>query len=91
MTTFIVTFHYFGRDWFLCGKSWTVEPARASHYINGDAADAALLTARRCMKNKQVKTRIVVASQTVASSPFGSDNEGISPNAAAHLLVAGSP
>jgi len=73
--TYVVTFHYLGCDWFLCGKSWTVEPARASHYINAEAAGAALATARRFMKNKQVKARIVAAAPTVGTPPVGSDKE----------------
>ncbi len=59
MKTFTVTFRYLGRDWFLCGKSWTDECARASHYVSEHAAEAALVKARRYMRNKQAKARIV--------------------------------
>jgi|SRR5271170_6196034 hypothetical protein len=67
-TAFIVTFHYLGRDWFLCAKSWTIEPAHASRYINAEAAAAALMIARRYMRNKQVKARIVSATPLVESA-----------------------
>jgi hypothetical protein len=60
-----VTFHYLGRDWFLCGKSWTDEFPRASHYVSEEAAGAALAKARRYMRNKQAKARIVAITQDV--------------------------
>ncbi len=52
-TAFIVTFHYLGRDWFLCAKSWTIEPAHASRYINAEAAAAALMN----WKNRSTRLR----------------------------------
>ena len=51
-----------GHDWFLSGKYWTNELARASQYINVEAASAALATARRNIKNKQSKARIVATA-----------------------------
>ena len=65
MTTLTVTFHYLGRDWFLCGKSWTDEFPRASLYVSEEAAGAALATARRYMRNKQAKARIVAMAPDV--------------------------
>ena len=59
MNTFTVTFHYLGNDWFLRAKSWTDEPERASNYATEEAANTALTRARRSMRNKQVKARIV--------------------------------
>ena len=64
METYRVTFNYLGRDWFLCAKTWTYEPSHSSHYRNAEAASAALVTARRYMRNKQVKARIVVTPPT---------------------------
>ncbi len=59
VTTFIVTFHYLGNDWFLRAKTWTEEFPRASRYSNEETARAALATARRYMRNKQSKARVV--------------------------------
>jgi hypothetical protein len=94
MTTFNVTFHYLGRDWFLSTKNcWTDQPSGASHYISREAAGAALVTARRYMRNKQVKARIVATPPTVGT-PLGRiiEQEGMFPIAdgAAHPLVTGS-
>jgi len=60
MPTFTVTFRYLGRVWFLCGRFWTEEAARASHHTNEEAAGAALTKARRYMRNKQLSARIVM-------------------------------
>jgi hypothetical protein len=95
MTTFNVTFHYLGRDWFLSTKnSWTDQPSGASHYISREAAGAALVTARRYMRNKQVKARVVATPPTVEAPLFGRhiEQEGMFPIAdgAAHPFVTGS-
>lgn len=71
METYLVTFNYLGRDWFLCAKAWTDDPSRASHYRNQEAANAALATARRYMRNKQVKARIVVTPRTEEAARYG--------------------
>ena len=71
METYRVTFNYLGRDWFLCAKTWTYEPSHASHYRNAEAASAALVTARRYMRNKQVKARIVVTPPHEEAPMFG--------------------
>jgi hypothetical protein len=62
MSKFSVTFHYLGLDWFLVAKSWTDEPNRASNYATEEAASMALTRARRYMRNKQIKARIVAAA-----------------------------
>jgi len=94
MTTFNVTFSYLGRDWFLCAKTWTDQPSSATHYTNREAAAAALVTARRSMRNKQVKARIVARTPIEEAPLFGehTEQEAMFPNAdgAAHALVAGS-
>jgi hypothetical protein len=59
MDTFNVTFTYLGLNWFLRGRYWTEQPADASCYISREAADAALVQARRYMRNKQVNAHIV--------------------------------
>jgi|SRR5271167_305551 len=84
MPTFIVTFHYLGRDWFMRSeKCWTDQPSRASHYSNVQAAGATLATARRHMRKKQVEARIVASTSRVEAPSFGRDigQEGMSPNA----------
>lgn len=84
MPTFNVTFNYLGRDWFMCAeKCWTDQPSRASQYINGQAAGAALAKARRYMRNKQVEARIVASTSQVEAPSFDRDigEEGVSPNA----------
>jgi hypothetical protein len=94
MTTFNVTFSYLGRDWFLTAKSWTDQPSSATDYTNREAAAAALVTARRRMRNKQVNARIVartpVEEAPLSGEPIG--QEGMFPNAdgAARTLVAGA-
>jgi hypothetical protein len=94
MTRFNVTFNYLGRDWFLCVKSWTDQSSSATHYANREAAAAALVTARRCMRNKQVKARIVATTPIEETSWCGTriEKEGMFPNGdgAAHPLIAGS-
>jgi hypothetical protein len=95
MTTFNVTSHYLGRDWFLSTKNcWTDQSSGASNYISREAAGAALVTARRYMRNKQVKARIVATPPAVEATLFGRhiEQEGMFPiaDAAAHPLVSGS-
>ena len=62
MSTFSVTFHYLGHDWFLAAKAWTDEPERASNYATQEAASMALTRVRRYMRNKQTKARIVATA-----------------------------
>lgn len=95
MTTFTVTFHYLGRDWFLSKKNcWTDQPSGASHYISEEAAGAALVAARRYMRNKQVRARSVATPPTVETPLSGRhiEQEGMLSIAdgAAYPLVAGS-
>ncbi len=59
MATFTVTFHYLGCDWFLREKSWTEKVGDASRYLDQQAAGEALAKARRYMRNKQPRARIV--------------------------------
>ena len=70
MTAFNVTFTYLGNDWFLCAKTWTVQPARASAYPTEEAAGVALRRARRYMRNKQPKAHIVPAMSLEGAHPL---------------------
>jgi hypothetical protein len=62
MSTFSVTFHYLGHDWFLAATAWTDQPERASNYATQEAASMALTRVRRYMRNKQIKARIVATT-----------------------------
>ena len=64
MNTFAVSFHYLGNDWFLRATSWTDEPELASNYATEEAARTALTRARRYMRNKQVKARVIERRRT---------------------------